>query len=604
MDELNNKPGGFGGRGPKKTIDDFHGYFEKVINKEVKKVADLNAAAVAEGDAASIVTAKESNALNGLETSTFTVVARIRPVLPFDSVGVEGEEGGDASLTPYACVIPGPAGLKKAEGAKDSDETKEWTEECYVMTPRMTVIGKPKVDKQEFNFDHVFGPEVEGPEIMQKVGMPLVAKALLGQVGVVFAYGQTGSGKTHTMNNLLASISSQLFADQQDTISVSFSYLEILGQQVTDCLYNNGAASDAAGDTLPPPSSGEGEEEEPSLPAPGSGGSSLEPGQVKIGEMLDGSVKTLGLSETPCTSADELKSQMAAAQARRATAATERNATSSRSHGVAILRVTHNRHSAGSVSGVSPAPGVLYIIDLAGSERLADSKGHSDARMEETKAINLSLMSLKECIRARTMAGAGDGRSEVHVPYRRSKLTLLMKDVFDIGCARLCATVVLAHVSPLARDAKHSVNTISYAAPLRVAVRAKPTSTYERDVADPALWTFDQCTEWMKGIAPAVDPTWLLSAASPDTAGIELCRTPEPVFFERIKANGGAMEDSKALYSKLWTLICDAKTRRRRPNGTIITEEQEVAARLAEDAAREEKARIWAEREKHLRTER
>lgn len=441
---------------------------------------------------------------------------------------------------------------------------------------------------------------------MQKVGMPLVAKALLGQVGVVFAYGQTGSGKTHTMNNLLATISSQLFADRQDTISVSFSYLEILGQQVTDCLYNNGAASDAASDALPPfSSSGEGEKEGPPQPAPGSGGSAsggLEPGQVRIGEMLDGSVKTLGLSETLCASADELKSQMAVAQARRATAATERNATSSRSHGVAILRVTHHNHQ--SATGVSPAPGVLYIIDLAGSERLADSKGHSDVRMEETKAINLSLMSLKECIRARTAAGAGDGRSEVHVPYRRSKLTLLMKDVFDIGCARLCATVVLAHVSPLARDAKHSVNTISYAAPLRVAVRAKPPSTYERDAADPALWTFDQCAEWVKGIAPAVDPAWLLREASPDTAGIELCRTPEPVFFERIQANGGAVEDSKALYSTLWTLICDAKTRRRRPDGTIITEEQEVAARLAEDAAREEKARVWAEREKHLRTER
>jgi hypothetical protein len=42
--------------------------------------------------------------------------------------------------------------------------------------------------------------------------------------------------------------------------------------------------------------------------------------------------------------------------------------------------------------------------------------------MEETKAINLSLMSLKECIRARTMAGLGDGVTQVHVPYRRSKV--------------------------------------------------------------------------------------------------------------------------------------------------------------------------------------
>ena len=36
---------------------------------------------------------------------------------------------------------------------------------------------------------------------------------------------------------------------------------------------------------------------------------------------------------------------------------------------------------------------------------------------------------------------------------------------------------------------------------------------------------------------------------------------------------------------------------------TIITLEQEEAERQAEDEAREEKARIWADREKHLRTE-
>lgn len=94
--------------------------------------------------------------------------------------------------------------------------------------------------------------------------------------------------------------------------------------------------------------------------------------------------------------------------------------------------------------------GRLYIIDLAGSERASDSKNHDKARMAETKEINKSLMALKECIRARTMASRPGAGAEAHVPYRRSKLTLLMKDVFDVGCARLCSTVVLAACSPLA----------------------------------------------------------------------------------------------------------------------------------------------------------
>ena len=115
--------------------------------------------------------------------------------------------------------------------------------------------------------------------------------------------------------------------------------------------------------------------------------------------------------------------------------------------------------------------------------------------MEETKAINLSLMSLKECIRARTKA-SGPNPTPVHVPYRRSKLTLLMKDVFDIGCARLCATVVVAAVAPLASACAHTSNTLAYAAPLRVALAAD-AKPMQRDARDPALWSEEQICAWL-----------------------------------------------------------------------------------------------------------
>ena len=162
---------------------------------------------------------------------------------------------------------------------------------------------------------------------------------------------------------------------------------------------------------------------------------------------------------------------------RRSTAATEKNATSSRSHGVGIITIGAEQFDSDSEQDpYGPRPGVLYVIDLAGSERSADSAKHSKERMDETKAVNLSLMSLKECIRARTAAAKpadpNNPNARPHVPYRRSKLTLLMKDVFDIECRRMCSTVVVACVSPSARDAAHSVNTLTYAAPLRVAIAA------------------------------------------------------------------------------------------------------------------------------------
>ena len=105
--------------------------------------------------------------------------------------------------------------------------------------------------------------------------------------------------------------------------------------------------------------------------------------------------------------------------------------------------------------------GILMLIDLAGSERAADAREHSAERIAETKGlllsflffpllffflllllllsntnrssaeINTSLMVLKDCIRARATASAQQEKF-VHVPYRSSKLTVLLKDAFGI----------------------------------------------------------------------------------------------------------------------------------------------------------------------------
>jgi hypothetical protein len=58
---------------------------------------------------------------------------------------------------------------------------------------------------------------------------------------------------------------------------------------------------------------------------------------------------------------------------------------------------------------------------------------------------------------------------------------------------------------------------------------------------------------------------------------------------------------AKNIYDSLWTLIVDAKTRRRHPNGKLITAEEEEAQRQAVEAEATAKAAMWAEREKTLR---
>ena len=125
----------------------------------------------------------------------------------------------------------------------------------------------------------------------------------------------------------------------------------------------------------------------------------------------------------------------------RATAATERNSVSSRSHAVCQLK-------AGS--------GRLRLVDLAGSERLkAGAENYSDERLREAQEINSILSCLNECLRARL-------RGDKHVPYRRAKITLLLRDALEVDGAT--STAFVACVAPSPATATESKRTLEYAA--------------------------------------------------------------------------------------------------------------------------------------------
>ena len=97
--------------------------------------------------------------------------------------------------------------------------------------------------------------------------------------------------------------------------------------------------------------------------------------------------------------------------------------------------------------------GKISFIDLAGSERGADTAKTDKETRREGAAINTSLLALKEVIRA---LDRGTG----HKPFRGSKLTQVLKDSF-VG--KDCRTVMVACVSPALKDTIHSLNTLRYA---------------------------------------------------------------------------------------------------------------------------------------------
>lgn len=97
--------------------------------------------------------------------------------------------------------------------------------------------------------------------------------------------------------------------------------------------------------------------------------------------------------------------------------------------------------------------GRLSFIDLAGSERGADTFDNDRQTRLEGAEINKSLLALKECIRALD-GGAG------HVPFRGSKLTEVLRDSFVGEQAR---TVMIANISPSSSSVEHTLNTLRYA---------------------------------------------------------------------------------------------------------------------------------------------
>lgn len=126
----------------------------------------------------------------------------------------------------------------------------------------------------------------------------------------------------------------------------------------------------------------------------------------------------------------------------RASGSTGANAESSRSHAIMQMQLKHNGRLYSKIS----------FIDLAGSERGADTM-HTDKQTKIDGAeINKSLLALKECIRALDL-------DKKHTPFRGSKLTQVLKDSF-VGNSK---TTMIANISPASMCSEHTLNTLRYA---------------------------------------------------------------------------------------------------------------------------------------------
>ncbi|XP_018548330.1 kinesin-like protein KIFC3 isoform X3 [Lates calcarifer] len=277
-----------------------------------------------------------------------------------------------------------------------------------------------------FELDKVFAPQATQEEVFQEV-QSLVTSCIDGFNVCIFAYGQTGSGKTYTMEGvvddpginqralrLLFSEVTEKAPDWDYKITVSM--VEIYNETLRDLLGENPT------DKL----------------------------DIKMNPDGSGQLYVPGLTEFTVQSPEDINRVFELGHMNRATACTNLNEHSSRSHALLIITVSGFNTATGNRT-----QGKLNLVDLAGSERIGKS-GAEGSRLREAQCINKSLSALGDVINALRSKHS-------HVPFRNSRLTYLLQDSLS-GDSK---TLMMVQVSPLPSNMSESVCSLKFAQRVR-----------------------------------------------------------------------------------------------------------------------------------------
>ena len=333
------------------------------------------------------------------------------------------------------------------------------------------------------SFDNVFPPEMDNAAVYDKLAANVVRKVLDGFNGTVFAYGQTGSGKTYSMlgepenPGVIPRAIEEVFdhVERSEAKAASgeeggasyllrVSYLEIYNERINDLLQFN-KKNAQAGQNL----------------------------KILKDDPTRGAIIS-GLREVIVASADEAMDLIREGEANRHYGSTNMNLKSSRSHTVFRLVLESSKTEDDDASGDDADENAwktvggsseqekhvkisyLNLVDLAGSERQSDTEA-SGKRLKEGSAINKSLLVLGEVISKLSGAEAkssdrsshsppqrhkgrraGAKKAQVHIPYRSSKLTRILKQSLGGNTN----TSLLCTITPSPLHKEESVSTLKF----------------------------------------------------------------------------------------------------------------------------------------------
>jgi len=299
------------------------------------------------------------------------------------------------------------------------------------LNPKITVHEcKIKVDgitkyleDHHFYFDNTFAENESTQEIYDYTVGPMIEMVLNKGIVTCFAYGQTGSGKTYTMKGIENLAINHLFDECQNmygennNLSFYISFFEIYGGRLYDLLNNKN--------------------------------------KLQVLDDQNGKTQIYGLQEIYAGTPDEMRMIIDKGNSIRTTHNTVTNATSSRSHAICNIVIKEkNKKNKYNFFGK------LSLVDLAGSERAQETQSNNRVRRAEGAEINKSLLALKECIRA-LQARKNSGNSEIHVPFRASKLTHVLRDSF-VSKNDKSKIIMISCINPSYISSNHTINTLRY----------------------------------------------------------------------------------------------------------------------------------------------
>lgn len=293
------------------------------------------------------------------------------------------------------------------------------------VAPSLNVLGRQELQDHQgrsYVFDRVFDPDTRTEEVFETLGEEVVLGALEGFSGCIFCYGHTGSGKTFTMHGnrgknpglvplAVETVFSFIEEAREREFLIRCSYLEIYNESINDLL--NSAATN-----------------------------------LSLREDPLRSMAIEGLTETVCSSVEQIYSLLNLGDSNKQFASTKMNARSSRSHTILQITVESKGKTGRQVNMAT-----VNLVDLAGSESALAHIASAGTRQREMKCINRSLLTLSTVIQRLSEESKG------HIPYRDSKLTRLLKPALE-GKAKVC---VVCNVSPNSTFAEETVNTLKFA---------------------------------------------------------------------------------------------------------------------------------------------